>query len=140
MSDDKLRSQLLDYLDDLCTDEERNEVEALLERDPGVAEKLADLRILRTALYKPTGVPAPRAELKDAVVAAAAREAAARRPRLWARYAAGFAAGVLTTMALWPAVEPSEPVIRTVHIDPAEVATPDHETFESPPDFPRRIR
>ncbi len=140
MSHDKIRSQLLDYLDDLCTDEERREVDGLLERDPGVAEQMADLRILRTALYTPLDVPAPRAELKDAVVAAAARAAAARRPRLWARYAAAFAAGVLTTMALWPAVETPEPVIRTVHVDRPDVVTLDHEVFEPAPNFPRRIR
>ncbi len=140
MSADKMRSQLLDYLDELCTGEDRKKIEALLERDPDVAEQLADLRILRIALYKPADVPAPRAELKDAVVAAAAREAAVRTPRLWVRYAAAFAAGVLTTMALWPAAETPDPVIRTVLIGPPAVVTPEYEIFEPAPDFPRRIR
>ena len=140
MRNDKIRSQLLDYLDDLCTAEERKATETLLEGDPDVAEQLAELRILRTALYKPPDVPAPRAELKGAVVAAAAREAAARRPRHWVRYAAAFAAGVLTTMALLPAVETPEPVIQTVRIEPTEIVAPRYETFEPAPSFPRRIR
>ena len=151
----KLRTLLLDYLDDLLDPAGRAQVEEMLARDPDVAEMLSRLHLLRGEFYKTQPIEPPSPELRARVlVAARAEQVAARSDTVRAgivflrritRYAAVFAAGVLTTFLFSPE-QGAQP--------PGEAAPPDGvETvshvsrvghvfgqIETAPVFRRRIR
>lgn len=92
MNEQELRTLMADYLDGLLNDEAAREAEARIARAPGL---LAEVARLRASLYRPYPVPLPAADLEHRI----ARRARGRS-RQWMRYAAVFAAGVLTTLVV----------------------------------------
>ena len=157
----ELRTLLLDYLDGLLDAAGRARVEQMLARDPDVAETLSRLRLLRGELYRSQPVEPPSPELRARVMLAAQNEQNAERSgevragnvlvRRITRYAAVFAAGVLTTLALSPepSAEPSSGATPTGRIETASrsseapsAARANHGSaqIESAPAFRRRIR
>jgi len=91
MNHDELRIRMADYLDGLLEENEVKEVEELIARE---AALFADVVRVRTLLYRPYPVASPRPEQAARILARAARRPWGR----FARYAAVFVAGVLTTL------------------------------------------
>jgi len=91
MNQDELRIRMADYLDGLLEESEVKEVEALIARE---AALFADVVRVRALLYRPYPVAPPRPEQAARILARAARRPWGR----YARYAAVFVAGVLTTL------------------------------------------
>jgi anti-sigma factor RsiW len=143
----ELHTLLLDYLDDLLDATGRARVEEMLTGNPDVAETMSRLRLLRGELFKAQPVEPPSDELRERVMAAARNQNNAERSgargnlvfiRRATRYAAGFAAGVLTTLAL--SQEPEAGAEETT-APRVETASRDLNTAVQPTaSFRRRIR
>ena len=92
MERDELRTLMADYLDGLLADEGARDVEQEIARAPGL---LAEVARGRARLYRPYPVPAPPSDLAQRI-----RERHRRPLSRVVRYAAVFAAGVVTTLIL----------------------------------------
>jgi anti-sigma factor RsiW len=128
MNRDELRTRMADYLDDLLEDDERAAVEAEIARHPAL---FAEVARVRAVLYRPYSVPAPSADQRSRILAR-------WHDRPWKRvlrYAAVFAAGVVTTFAL-RATEPPRPS-RAPETPPRVESAP---PADAPVELPRRIR
>ncbi len=147
----ELRALLLDYLDDLLDPAGRAQVEEMLARDPDVAEMLSRLHVLRSEFYKTQSIEPPSPEFRARVLVAARSDtvrAGIVFLRRITRYAAVFAAGVLTTFLFSPepsAQPPGEAAppdgVETVsHVSHVGYVSHVFAQIETAPVFRRRIR
>jgi len=148
----ELRTLLLDYLDDLLEPAGRARVEEMLAHDPDVAEMLSRLHLLRGEFYRTQRIEPPSPELRARVLVAARAEQVAERSntvragvgfmRRLTRYAAVFAAGVLTTLLFSPepSAEPSGGAPPPDGVETVSYVSHVAAQFESSPAFRRRIR
>ena len=104
MNREEALAHMTDYLDGLLEEERAREVEERIAREPAL---LAEAARRRALLHRPYAVPAPAPGMQERIL-----QRARRRPVLrLVRYAATFAAGVLTALLLTlrEAPAPAEP-------------------------------
>lgn len=123
----ELRTLLLDYLDGLLDDDAKAAAEDCIAKHPDV---LAEVARFRAVLYRPYPVAPPSPGLEASIRLRTGRRFAWR----WVRYAAMFAAGVLTTLVVQAGVRPSAPPVV------APVEQPDTTVADAGPTYNRRIR
>jgi len=113
MNHDELRTRMADYLDGLLDEQEAREVEARIAEEPAL---LAEVARMRAVLYRPYAVPPPREDQPARILHRFGDRALARV----VRYAAVFAAGVLTALLVTLPAR-SAPVTPTAIEPPAEL-------------------
>ena len=91
MNRDELRTRMADYLDGLLDEDEARAVEARIAEEPAL---FAEVAHVRAVLHRPYAVPAPAADQQARILRRHRDRPLARA----ARYAAVFAAGVLTAL------------------------------------------
>jgi len=99
MNRDEQRTLLCDYLDGLLGGAERDAAEDWIARHP---DTLAEVARFRAALYHPYAVAPPASDQVEAIW----RRHGDRPAWRWMRYAAVFAAGVLTTLLVQSGAQP----------------------------------
>ena len=108
-------ARMTDYLDGLLDEEQARAAEERIARDPAL---LAEAARARALLHRPYAVPAPAPGMQERIL----RRARRRSVLPFVRYAAAFAAGVLTALllSLREAPAPDEPAPEEVRRERAD--------------------